>query len=73
MAIKIQGDTVIFDDKVFKFGSGTTAQRPASPALGMVWYNTSLQTFEGYNGTTWGAIGGAGSDEYARTVAFLGL
>lgn len=60
MAIRIQGDTVIFDDKVFKVGSGTTAQRPATPALGMIWYNTELARFEGYNGLVWGAIGGDG-------------
>lgn len=58
MAIKIQGDTVIYDDKVFKVGSGTTDQRPASPALGMIWYNTDIQSFEGYNGASWGSIVG---------------
>jgi hypothetical protein len=74
MAIKISGDTVIFDDKVFKVGSGTTAQRPAAPALGMIWYNTEISSFEGYDGTVWGAIGGGTSeDEYARTLAYLGL
>lgn len=59
MAIKIQGDTVIYDNKVFKVGSGTTAQRPASPALGMIWYNTDIQLFEGYNGASWESIGGS--------------
>jgi hypothetical protein len=72
MAIRIQGDTVIFDDKVFKLGSGTTAQRPASPATGMIWFNTQIGSFEGYNGTAWAPIGG-GSDEFARTIAFMGL
>jgi hypothetical protein len=77
MAIRIQGDTVIFDDKVFKVGSGTTAQRPATPQLGMIWYNTDLASFEGYNGSVWGAIGGggggSGEDELARTLAILAL
>jgi hypothetical protein len=73
MAIKIQGDTVIFDDKVFKVGSGTTAQRPASPATGMIWFNTDLNSFEGYDGTAWAPIGGAGEDELARTLATLAL
>lgn len=75
MAIKIQGDTVIFDNKVFKLGSGTTAQRPAAPALGMIWFNTEIASFEGYNGTEWGAIGGGGGgeDELARTLAILAL
>lgn len=71
MAIRIQGDTVIFDDKVFKVGSGTTAQRPASPALGMIWFNTDLASFEGYDGTAWSTVGGGGTDQFARTVALL--
>jgi hypothetical protein len=76
MAIKINGDTVIYDSKVFKLGSGTTAQRPSSPETGMIWFNTELNSFEGYDpvALTWAPIaGGGGEDEYARTVAFLGL
>jgi len=73
MAIKIQGDTVIFDDKVFRPAQLTTAQRDgiASPLSGMLIYNTDINSIEGYNGTAWVQIGG--SDEFARTVAFLGL
>jgi hypothetical protein len=37
--------------------NGTTAQRP-SPTSGMIRFNSSTQTFEGYNGSSWGAIGG---------------
>ena len=62
MAIKIQGDTVIFDDKVFKVGSGTTAQRPASPQTGMIRFNTDLDSIEGYDGTDWGPLGGSGAE-----------
>ena len=47
---------------------GTTAQRDASPAAGMIRYNSTLGQFEGYT-TTWGAIGGGatggGSDTWA--------
>jgi hypothetical protein len=32
-----------------KFPNGTTAQRSATPTVGSVRYNTSLQTFEGYS------------------------
>ena len=71
MAIKIQGDTVIYDDKVFQVGSGITSARPAVPALGMIWFNTELASFEGYDGTEWTAIGGI--DELARTLATLAL
>ena len=69
MAIKIQGDTVIFDDKVFRVGRGTTAERPAFALTGMLWFNTELGLFEGYDGTEWAPVGGA--DEYARTIALL--
>ena len=58
MAIEISGTTVIYNDAVIRVGSGTTAQRPASPVQGMVRYNTDLDSFEGFNGTNWGAIGG---------------
>ena len=32
---------------------GTTAQRPASPSVGMVRYNTTTSHFEGYDGSAW--------------------
>lgn len=47
--------------------SGTTAQRDGTPAAGYFRFNTSTGTFEGYNGTAWGSVGGgatgAGGDE----------
>lgn len=39
---------------------GNTAQRPSSPANGMIRFNTSTGTYEAYKGS-WGAIGGAGA------------
>lgn len=32
---------------------GTTAQRPASPATGMMRYNTTTSKVEYYNGSSW--------------------
>ena len=32
---------------------GTAAQRPSTPAEGMMWFNTTTKMFEGYNGTAW--------------------
>jgi hypothetical protein len=58
MAIKISNQTVIYDDEVFRVGSGTNAERPETPSLGMFRYNTDLDSFEGYDGTEWGKIGG---------------
>lgn len=40
--------------------SGTEAQRPSTPAAGMLRFNSETPGFEGHNGSTWGAIGGAG-------------
>jgi hypothetical protein len=73
MAIKINGNTVIYDDEVLRVAANTTANRPVTPAIGMFRYNTTDSTFEGYNGTVWGPIGGAGEDEVARTLATLAL
>jgi len=46
---------------------GTTAQRDGTPSAGYIRYNTTINSFEGYNGSSWGSIGGGatggGSDE----------
>ena len=75
MALRVQGDVVVYDDKVFRPGRFTTAQRDAiaSPVNGMIIFNTDLSSFEGYNGTTWAPIAGGGADDYARTLAYLAL
>jgi hypothetical protein len=38
--------------------SGTTAERPASPTLGMVRYNTTISLLEYYDGTNWRPVTG---------------
>jgi len=73
MAIRINNEVVIDDSKNFtglngsfdgtgalKVPVGNTTQRP-TPATGQIRYNTQEETFEGYDGTEWGAIGGGGS------------
>jgi hypothetical protein len=35
---------------------GTTAQRPATPVVGMIRFNSSLGKFEGYNGSAWNIL-----------------
>jgi hypothetical protein len=42
-----------------KVPTGTTAQRSGSPSSGMFRFNSSVNRFEGYNGTAWGSLGGA--------------
>lgn len=41
--------------------SGTEAQRDGSPSAGYLRFNTDESSFEGYDGTTWGSIGGGAS------------
>ena len=49
--------------------SGATGDRPGSPVTGQFRFNTSSTSFEGYNGTAWGAVGGGatggGTDAWA--------
>ena len=40
--------------------AGTTGEQPSPATQGMIRYNTTDATFEGYDGTEWGAIGGGG-------------
>jgi len=61
------GDVLLSGTGQLDLPAGTTAQRSGSPNSGMIRFNTDLTTFEGYNGTAWGAIGGGatggGSDD----------
>jgi len=52
------GDAIFGGTGEIQLPSGTTAQRSGSPAQGMVRYNTSYGQFEGYNGSSWGIVGG---------------
>jgi hypothetical protein len=53
-----------------KLPVGTTDQRPETPNKGDLRYNDTLNQYEGYNGTTWGAIG-AGATGGAGNYAFF--
>ena len=37
---------------------GTTAQRDGTPTAGYFRFNSTTNSFEGYNGSTWGSVGG---------------
>ena len=45
-----------------KIPAGTTAQRDASPATGALRFNSTDTSFEGYDGSEWGSIGGGAAD-----------
>jgi hypothetical protein len=65
-ALDVAGDGNFTATTALKLPVGTTAQRP-TPADGKVRFNTDTTKFEGYNGTSWGQLGGGatggGSDE----------
>lgn len=52
------GDVILGTTTALELPDGTTAQRPGTPVNGMIRYNTTLNTFEGYKSSAWGAIGG---------------
>lgn len=48
---------------------GTTAQRPGTPATGMIRWNSTEGSAEAYNGSAWGALGGGGGQVTAWLAA----
>ena len=60
--LSASGDLVTFSGfGATRLQNGTTSDRPSPSSAGMIRYNTSLQQFEGYGSSGWGAIGGAGA------------
>jgi hypothetical protein len=53
------GDSTYTGTGQVKLPAGTTAQRSASPANGMIRYNSDDDGFEGYQDGAWGGISGA--------------
>jgi hypothetical protein len=52
----------------FDLPVGTTAQRPGSPVVGMIRYNTTESQYEVYRGTTWQIVSTSG---YPYSVDYL--
>jgi hypothetical protein len=45
----------------WKIPVGTTGQRPGTPATGMIRYNSTISSFEGYGSSAWASLGGVKS------------
>lgn len=58
-ALTATADSTFSSTGSLTISKGTTAQRPGSPASGMLRFNTTTSEFEGYNGSTWASVGGA--------------
>ena len=57
-ALTVSGNVSLTGTGYIQLPSGTDAQRPGSPAEGMLRWNDTSNVFEGYDGSAWGAIGG---------------
>jgi len=55
----VNGDLDVASTGAAKLPVGTDAERPTA-ATGQMRFNTTANSFEGYNGSVWGAIGGGG-------------
>lgn len=66
-ALAYSGAVTTTSTGLFALPSGTTAQRPGSPAVGLR-FNSTLGQFEGWNGTQWGAVGGGATGGGADRV-----
>jgi hypothetical protein len=51
-------DIIMSGNGQIRVPSSNTANRSGSPTSGMFRFNTDINRFEGYNGTSWGAVGG---------------
>ena len=49
---------------------GTTAERPGTAVTGMFRFNSTTTSFEGYNGTAWGSIGGGAAGGGGDTIFY---
>ena len=59
-SLTVSGNVDLTGTGYLQLPSGTDAERPGSPAEGMLRWNDTSNTFEGYDGTAWGALGGSG-------------
>lgn len=62
-SVTATGDSQFTSTGSLLISTGTTLQQPVSPVVGMIRYNTDINSFEGYSGSpaTWNPIGGNGT------------
>lgn len=61
-------NTTISDTGFLQLPQGTTAQRPASPAAGMIRYNTTIRDTEYYDGAAWRPIADSHPEATGGTI-----
>jgi hypothetical protein len=72
-AVLANADSAFISTGSLKISAGTTAQRPGSPTVSMMRYNTDTGEFEGYSGATpaWKSIGGSALSNDTSTTSYL--
>jgi hypothetical protein len=68
-SLTVSGAATLTGTGALKLPAGSTAQRPTA-ATGQVRFNSTLTQFEGYNGTSWGTIGGGAKGGGADQVFY---
>ena len=58
-SLTVSGNISMTGTGAIDIAAGTTAQRPGSPSAGMLRFNSQTSEFEGYDGSSWGEIGGS--------------
>ena len=69
--VYVSGNIVQTSTGYHQIPAGTSAQRPGAPSLGMIRYNSTISSYEGYGaGSAWSSLGGVKSvDGYAYITA----
>lgn len=67
-ALTASADSSFTSTGAVLLSKGTTGERPGTPVSGQIRFNTTSTEFEGYNGSSWAAVGGGaasggGSDD----------
>ena len=71
--LSVSGNILMTGTGAIDVAAGTTAESPGSASAGMIRFNTTTTSYEGYNGSTWGELGGGGiSSVVADTSPQLG-
>lgn len=72
-AVSANADSEFTSTGALKISLGTTAERPGSPAVSMIRYNSTTNEFEGYSGASpaWKSIGGSALSNDTSTTTDL--
>lgn len=68
-SLAVSGDVNFTGNGAVRVPTGTTGQRPTGE-MGDFRFNSSLGSFEGYNGTEWGAVGGGARGNGSNAVFY---